>query len=103
LTAAFVFHPGAEAEPREIVRYMRREWGEKQARAYAAKLRRRIQARASGTKACKDMSALYPGVRMVRCEHHYIFCVPQHAAPVLAVAMIHERMDVMARLAERLK
>ncbi len=78
MTAAFVFHPGAEAEPREIVRYMRREWGEKQARAYAAKLRRRIQARASGTKACKDMSALYPGVRMVRCEHHYIFCVPQH-------------------------
>jgi toxin ParE1/3/4 len=40
---------------------------------------------------------------MGRCEHHYIFCLPQHDAPALVVAILHERMDIMARLKHRLE
>ncbi|MFY9642754.1 MAG: type II toxin-antitoxin system RelE/ParE family toxin [Rhodomicrobium sp.] len=74
MNAAFVFHPAAEAELRGIVRYTSKEWGEAQARTYAAKLRRCIQALANGKKPYKDMSGLYPALRMAHCEHHYIFC-----------------------------
>jgi len=42
-------------------------------------------------------------LRMVRCEHHYIFCLPRDDAPALVVAIFHERMDLMARLADRLE
>jgi hypothetical protein len=50
----------------------------------------------------KDMSAIYPALRMARCQHHYVFCLPQEDAPALIVAILHERMDLMKRLADRL-
>ncbi|ECP5445232.1 type II toxin-antitoxin system RelE/ParE family toxin, partial [Salmonella enterica] len=41
-------------------------------------------------------------LRMIHCEHHYVFCLPRGSAPALVVAIFHERMDLMARLSERL-
>jgi toxin ParE1/3/4 len=57
---------------------------------------------AAGPGAFRDMSALYPGLRMARCDHHYVFCLPRETAPALIVAIFHERMDLMTRLAGRL-
>ncbi len=48
------------------------------------------------------MGDLYPGLRMMRCEHHYIFCLPRPETPALIVAILHERMDLIARIAGRL-
>jgi plasmid stabilization system protein ParE len=48
------------------------------------------------------MSALHPALRMARCEHHYVFCLPREDAPALIVEIFHERMDLMKRLAGRL-
>lgn len=48
------------------------------------------------------MSELFPELRMMRCEHHYVFCLPRWSAPALVVAILHERMDLMVRLTERL-
>ncbi len=98
MNAAFVFHPAAEAELREIVRYTSKQWGDAQARKYAAKLRRCIQALTNDKMPYKDMSGLYPALRMAHCEHHYIFCLPRPDAPALVVAILHERMDIIARL-----
>ncbi|KPW59208.1 Plasmid stabilization protein [Pseudomonas caricapapayae] len=53
--------------------------------------------------AFKDMSALFPALRMGRYEHHYVFCLPREGAPALIVAIFHERMDLMTRLVDRLK
>ena len=51
----------------------------------------------------RDMSALYPELRMAHCESHYLFCLPRRDAPALIIAILHERMDLMARLAGRLQ
>ena len=48
------------------------------------------------------MSDLYPKLLMAHCEHHYAFALPREGAPALIVAILHERMDLMTRLAERL-
>ena len=48
------------------------------------------------------MSSLHPGLIMARCQYHYLFCLPRPDAPALIVAILHERMDLMARLADRL-
>jgi plasmid stabilization system protein ParE len=77
--------------------------GDAQVRSYLAKLERGIDRLVAGQDAFKDMAALYPALRMARCEHHYIFCLPRDDAPSLVVAIFHERMDLMVRLAERLK
>ncbi len=39
-------------------------------------LERGIATLAEGRGSFKDMSALYPALRMARCQHHYVFCLP---------------------------
>lgn len=102
MTADYVLAPGAEADLRDIIRYTSKHWGDAQTRRYVAKLTRAIERIAAGQGPFKDMTALYPALRMNRCEHHYIFCLPRDDAPALVVAIFHERMDLIARLAGRL-
>lgn len=103
MTADYVLLPAAEADLRGIIRYTRKQWGDAQTRAYVAKLRRCIENMADGQALSRNMAALYPGLRMAHCEHHYIFCLPRDHAPLAVVAIFHERMDLMVRLADRLK
>ena len=100
---AFVLTKAAEADVRDIIRYTRRQWGGDQTRSYIAGLTRGIEAVAAGAGVFKDMTAVYPGLRMVHCQHHYIFCLPRENAPALVVAILHERMDLMTRLVDRLR
>lgn len=103
MTASYVMTSAAEADLRGIIRYTRNGWGDAQTRTYLAKLTRGIERIAAGQGTSHDMGNLYPGLRMVRCERHYIFCLPRQDAPALIVAIFHERMDLMARLADRLE
>jgi len=93
----------AEADLREIVRYTRGQWGAAQLRRYMAKLDTGMQNVATGEGAFKVMDALYPALRMAHCEHHYIFCLPRERAPALIVAVLYERMDLLARIKGRLR
>lgn len=102
MSAHYVLTLAAEADLRGIVRYTRKAWGDAQARRYATQLERGLEAVASGQGAFRDMGALYPGLRMARCKHHFIFVLPRDGAPALIVAIFHERMDLMVRLQERL-
>lgn len=98
----YVLTDGAEADLRDIIRHTRKEWGEAQVRSYVAKLKAGIARVAAGQGVFRELDALYPALRMARCEHHYVFCLPRENAPALIVSILHERMDLMARLADRL-
>lgn len=103
MNTGYVLTAAAETDLREIIRYTRKQWGDAQVRSYIAKLERAIARLAIGQGVFRDMSALYPALRMLHCEHHYVFCLPLEDAPALVIAILHERMDLMVRLAERLK
>lgn len=103
MTARYTLTLAAEADLRDIIRYTRKQWGDAQTRSYVAKLQAGMEGVATGEGLFKDMSALHPGLRMARCEHHYIFCLSRADAPALVVAIFHERMDLMVRLAARLE
>jgi plasmid stabilization system protein ParE len=98
----YVLTKDAEADLRGIVRYTSKEWGAVQVRTYIAKLKAGIARVAAGQGAFKELDALYPALRMARCQHHFVFCLPREDAPALIVAIFHERMDLMVRLATRL-
>jgi toxin ParE1/3/4 len=99
---AYILTEEAESDLRSVIRYTRAQWNAAQARRYVSTLERGMESLAVGKVPFKDMSALYPALRMARCQHHYIFCLPQEGAPSLIVAIFHERMDLMRRLADRL-
>jgi plasmid stabilization system protein ParE len=99
----YVLTEAAEADIRGIIRYTRKEWGDAQVHRYLDKLEQGMACLAACQPPFKDMSAIYPALRMAHCEHHYIFCLPRENVPALIVAVFHERMDLMIRFAERLK
>ena len=102
MTNNYILTDDAANDMRGLIRYTRKTWGAAQARRYADDLEKGIIRLAGDPARFRDMSELYPTLRMVRCEHHFVFCLPQDGAPALIVAILHERMDLIARLADRL-
>lgn len=103
MTDHYILTSAAEADVRQIVRYTRQQWGEEQARTYIAKLERGLSRLATSRGQFNELSEFAPPLRMARCEHHYLFCVPRSDEPALIIAILHERSDLMLRLADRLK
>lgn len=103
MTASYVLLAEAEADLRGIIRYTRKQWGDARTRRYVARLTRGIEAVVEGNGFYRSMDVLYPGLRILHCEHHYIFCLIRADEPALVVALFHERMDLMARVADRLR
>jgi plasmid stabilization system protein ParE len=99
---SYILTESASADLRGIVGYTRKQWGTAQVHRYVDKLEQGFARLAARQEPFRDMSAVYPGLLMAGCEHHNIFCLPRENAPALIVAILHERMDLMARLAERL-
>lgn len=100
--SAYVLTDDAEADLRSIIRYTRKTWGVDQVRRYVAALELSMARIANSEGGFSDMSSLYPGLRMARCGHHYVFCLPRKDAPAWVVAILHERMDLLARVIDRL-
>lgn len=93
----------ADADLDGIVDYTRRQWGDDQARRYLAQLRLCIEQIVAERGRYKIETAFSLPVRVLRCQHHYIYSLPRAEEPDLILAILHERMDLVARIAERLE
>jgi len=92
----------ADSDLAEIIRYTLREWGENQARAYADKLERCFEKIARKEAVSRNFSKKYAQALVTRCEHHYIFYLHPEGEKPRIFAVLHERMDLLTRLTERL-
>ena len=101
--SSYVLTLAAEADVRAIIRYTRKQWGDAQLRRYIATLEKGMARLAAGQGAFHDMSTMYPMLRMGHYAHHYVFCLPREDVPALIVAIFHERMELVRRLADRLE
>lgn len=102
MTAPYILTRGAAADLREVVRYTLQTWGESQCQAYIAEIEGAVAELATGQGTYKARDDLLPGLRVRRAGHHYLFCLPRNDQPALILAILHERMDMVARLQERL-
>ena len=92
----------AEEDLKQIARYTVKEWGKKQSLKYAEILEVCFEKIANHTAIAWGFSKNYPQVKFVRCEHHYVFYMDFENRPPCIVAVLHEAMDIVARLEERL-
>ena len=102
MTKYYVLTKSAKADIRDITRYTVMNWGEAQCRTYITELEKTTEAVAKGEGAFKDMGFILPDLRMATCGKHYIFCMPQAGKQSIILAILHERMNLMARLKNRL-
>jgi toxin ParE1/3/4 len=94
--------PAAEADLREIARHTLRQWGVRQQRRYARQLETCFRGIAERRLRSRDFSERYPQVRVTRCQHHYVFYLHPDGQKPRIFAVLHERMDLLARIGERL-
>lgn len=102
MTPSYVYSRQAEDELREIVRYTARKWGAAQARSYARQIDAAAATLATGQGVFMDWGQILPGLRVKAAGSHFVFCVHRPGQPALILAILHQRMDLMARIEKRL-
>lgn len=100
--ASFELSPEADADLDGIFDYTARQWGVEQGHKYLLQLNACMEQVTAGKGQPKDFSHIRPGLRAIRCQRHFIFFVQMDDISVLVVAVFHEKMDLMTRIAERL-
>lgn len=95
--------PAAAADLRSIARHTLQQWGARQQRRYAGQLEACCLAIGNRTAVSRSFSDRYPQVQVVRCRRHYIFHVRPSGRKPLVIAVLHERMDLFARMKGRLE
>ena len=101
--AEYELTPDAENDLGEIARYTKRTWGVAQTRRYKAALIRGFRGIAKGTVHSRQPLPHRSDVRSCQCEHHYVFSVHEQVEKPVIVAVLHENMDLIERLRERLE
>ncbi len=99
---AYALTKDAEADLAGIAHYTIIEWGEDQAGLYIDKLHQCFQKLATKNVRSKTFSQQFSQVFVTSCEHHYVFYLHHEKEKPLIIAVLHERMDMLARLKKRL-
>ena len=94
--------PDARRDIRSLWLYTVAEWGERQADRYIRLLETGMQRIAQRRTVPRRFSERYPQVLVSRCEHHYIFYIHPDGQKPRILAVLHEHMDLLTRLVERL-
>jgi plasmid stabilization system protein ParE len=98
----YQFTPQAEEDLKQIARYTLKTWGKKQSLKYAEILETCFEKISNRTAIARVFSKNYPQVKFTRCEHHYVFYLDFENRPPCIIAVLHEAMDIVAWLDERL-
>jgi plasmid stabilization system protein ParE len=98
----YVLTQFAANDLKQIARYTLTQWGKKQSLEYANLLEKRFGEIADRTAISRSFSNLYPQIRVTHCEHHYIFYGHDEGECPCILAVLHERMDLVSRLQDRL-
>lgn len=102
MTPAYQLTRSAANDLKSIVQYTTMRWGKQQCRIYVAQLEDAAGQLAYGQTPFKSLDDVLPGLRVKLAGRHYIFCLPRIDRPALVLAILHDRMDLMVRLKERL-
>lgn len=90
----------ADGDLEEIWFYTAQRWGIEQADSYLDSPAACCDAISAGRVSSKPVAGL-ADVLTCRCHHHYIISI-EIADRIIVIAVLHERMDLLARIAERL-
>jgi plasmid stabilization system protein ParE len=77
------------------------QWGKQQSLHYASLLEARFLDIANKTAVSFQLSERYPQIRTTRCERHYIFYIHHEGKRPCIIAVLHGRMDMIAKLENR--
>ncbi|NJK62453.1 MAG: type II toxin-antitoxin system RelE/ParE family toxin [Synechococcaceae cyanobacterium SM2_3_1] len=99
---SYVLTVYAEADLEDIIHYTLTNHGVAQTGKYVAALEQCAENLANGVGYYRTLLEVHPHLRVVRCQHHYIFGLMQSEEAMAVLAIYHENMDILHRLKARL-
>jgi len=93
----------ADKDFEEIIRYTLDDHGIRQVQKYSALLLSCLNNLAKNKGHIRRMPDIHSDLRYIRCEHHYIFGLKQQKGPIIIFAILHERMEMLQRISDRLE
>jgi len=103
LTATYELTRPAGEDLDAIAIYTIETWSPWQAEHYLDDLEACFVAIASREAVVRSPLATRPDLVECRCGHHYVYALRRPFLPLLIIAILHESMDLVARLRERLR
>ena len=92
----------ADADIQAIARYTISKWGIEQTRRYEALLEKHLQAIGQRTVRARVFLNHRPELLVSRVGHHYVFHQVRKNQCPLILAVLHENMDLINRVGDRL-
>ena len=102
MAASYEISKAAEKDWRDIIRYTLNKFGKKQVQKYTNSLLKCLDDLANAKGQFKTIEVSAHKVLIKRCQKHYIFALDEPNRPLLIIAILHERMDLIQRLKNRL-
>ena len=98
----YILSKDAQADLREVARYTKKEWGKDQLVSYRDGLKATFDGIGNNEVVPRKFSARFPELCVTRYRYHYIFYISERVEKPIIIGVIHERRDIVNRLAERL-
>ena len=95
--------PEAKRDLKDIACYTDQMWGREQTRIYERKLIVGFDKIGRGNFTQRPFKEAGPDIFLMHCEHHFIFYVREKTKKPVIFAILHEKMDLIARIKSRLK
>ncbi len=102
MIATYEISPLAEPEFEDILNYSFEKFGKDQMLEYREQLKRCLDQLAANSALCRNIQLEGRNLRFLHCQKHYIFAIEREKQPLLIIAILHERMDLVNRVKSRL-
>jgi plasmid stabilization system protein ParE len=100
--AVYELSEAADGDLQAIARYTAETWGVEPARHYGELVENHFQAIGCHKARTRGFLKHRPELRVSRVEHHFVFHLVRENQSPLILAVLHEKMDLMSRLRNRL-
>lgn len=92
----------AEQDLREVAEYTLNRWGKNLFIEYREGLKSTFESISSNSLQKRTFSNQFPDVFVTKYRYHYVFYFMNNPKQFIILGIIHEKRDLVSRLAERL-
>ena len=93
----------ADQDIESILHYTLTKHGPTQTRKYSNQIEICLDTLSHEKGQIRKLSSIHPALLYLHCQHHYIFGLKHPNQPMLIIALLHERMDFIRQLTDRLE
>lgn len=98
----YKFSPDAAFDLQSILDYTIKNFGKRQMLKYKEQLKACLNKLASTSYSGRILNVEGKSLRLLHCQKHYIFALERADNPLLVIAVLHEKMDLVERVKNRL-